>query len=176
MIVRQKTAVCATVLLVVAAFAVMAVLWSRRSTPVAATRPPPPLLAASAPVDPVPEPGAAPSSDRHESDENVVPPLPVGATKVPDGHLLKLSAMVNLTNAEERHIDKDQWSRAVPIARRLVQGPCDCEQRNWLNHFIAMGDSALAGSDADYYKLAGLMRKMARNDQQLAAHPEFFAH
>ncbi len=101
----------------------------------------------------------------------VIPPLPANAASVPDADLLKLSAMVNLPNADERHIDKNQWAAAVPIAEQLVQGPCDCEQRNWLNHFIEMGNDASPGSDDAYYKLAVLMRKMARNDQQLARDP-----
>lgn len=109
------------------------------------------------------------------NDEMIIPPLPADATFVPDADLLKLSALVNLPNAEERHIDKDQWGRALPIAQKLVQGPCDCEQRNWLVHFIEMGNNALAGSDDDYYRLAGAMRKMARNDKQLENDPAYFA-
>ncbi len=101
----------------------------------------------------------------------VIPPLPANAVSVPDADLLKLSAMVNLPNADERRINKEQWALAVPIAKQLVQGPCDCEQRNWLNHYIELGNDALTGSDDAYYNLAVLMHKMARNDRQLADNP-----
>ena len=112
-----------------------------------------------------------PEALRASEEPIVIPPLPANATSVPDADLLKLSAMVNLPNAEERRIDKEQWGRALPIARQLVQGPCDCEQRNWLNHYIEMGENALAGSNDAYFKLAILMQKMARNDKQLADDP-----
>ena len=127
---------------------------------------PQPSLTGTAPDQPTPAVAA--------NDETVIPPLPAGATSVPDADLLKLSALVNLPNAEERHIDKERWSRAVPIAQKLAQGPCDCEQRNWLVNFIDMGNSALAGSDDKYYRLAGLMQKMARNDKQFEKDPAFF--
>ena len=100
-----------------------------------------------------------------------IPPLPANAANVPDEDLLRLSASVGLANAPDRSIDKERWARVMPVAEKLVQGPCDCEQRNWLNHFIAMGEAARNGADEQYYQLAGLMVKLARNDQQLADDP-----
>ena len=135
------------------------------------------VQAQTVPATPIPlaEPVAVqPVALTVSEDANVIPSLPADATSVPDVDLLKLSTMVNLTNAEERHIDKEPWSRAVPIAQKLAQGPCDCEQRNWLVQFIQMGNDALAGSNDDYYRLATVMRKTARNDKQLANDPAFF--
>ena len=158
------------VLCVAAAFA------SRHLAPVAAPMPIP-LHAQNAPSTTVLPTASTPDHPAlltAADDANTIPPLPSDATSVPDADLLKLSAIVNLPNAEERHIDKKQWNRALPIAQRLAQGPCDCEQRNWLVQFIQMGNDALAGSEQDYYRLAGVMRKTARNDKQLADNPTFF--
>lgn len=98
-------------------------------------------------------------------------PLPANAAFVPDENLLQLSALVDLPNAANRNIDKSPWPQAVAVAEVLAQGPCDCEQRNWLNHFIEMGNDAISGADDAYYKLADLMVKMARNDKQLSRDP-----
>lgn len=158
--------------------AVMAVFFgwsSRHSAPgTANVSLPPSATPLVAPVAPAASPATS-AVEQAANEEPAVPPLPANATHVPDEYLLKLANMVRLTNADEHLIDKERWGRALPIAERLVQAPCDCEQRNWLNHFISMGNDALAGMDEDYYRTAVLMQKMARNDQQLADHPEFFA-
>ena len=168
----QKPAIYVVVGVVALAF-VMALTARPHQPDHVATSSPAPLPQPSREAEPA-SPAASPESVQAAapaaSEDIVIPPLPADAHYVPDAYLLKLSAMVNLPNAEERHIDKDQWSRAVPIAERLVQAPSDCEQRNWLSHFIAMGNDAIHGSEEDIYQQAGLMRKMARNDKQLTDH------
>ena len=94
-----------------------------------------------------------------------IPPLPANAVSVPDEDLLRLSAMVDLANAADRPPDKAGWQQALLIADRLQQGPCDCEQRNWLHHFVETGNSALTAS-ADYAENVQVMLTLARNDQQ----------
>ena len=73
--------------------------------------------------------------------------------------------MVDLANAADRPPDKEKWQQALVIADKLQQGPCDCEQRNWLHHFIETGNSALT-APADYAENVQLMLKLARNDKQ----------
>ena len=131
----------------------------------------PPSATAAVPVSALkPSPALAAATATPELSVNI-PPLPANATNVPDEDLLKLSASVDLANALDRSIDKERWARVMPVAEKLVQGPCDCEQRNWLNHFIAMGEAARNGADEEYRQLAGLLVKLARNDKQLADDP-----
>ena len=94
-----------------------------------------------------------------------IPPLPPDAVSVPDADLLRLSAMVDLPNAADHLPDKAGWQQAIVIADQLQQGPCDCEQRNWLKHFVETGNSALS-SPAEYAENVQLMLKLARNDKQ----------
>ena len=98
-----------------------------------------------------------------------IPPLPTNATSVPDDDLLRLSALVDLASAADRPPNKDGWRQAISIAEQLQQGPCDCEQRNWLHHFVETGNSALGGSSSDYAENAQLMLTLARNDKQAMA-------
>ncbi len=156
----------------------VAVLASRHRAPVAASVQTAPVVqvqgAPASPAPPSPDALDQPVALTVSEEANFIPPLPADATAVPDADLLKLSVMVDLTNADERHIDKERWSRAVPVAERLAQGPCDCEQRNWLTQFIRMGNDALTGSEEDYYRLVEVMRKTPRNDKQLQANAAFF--
>ncbi len=95
-----------------------------------------------------------------------LPPLSPKAASVPDKYLLNLSARVDLPHAGLRPPDKARWSRSIRVAEQLLQGPCDCAQRNWLNHFVAAGNLALTGSVADYQKELALLVTLARNDSQ----------
>ena len=112
----------------------------------------------------------APAFSQSDPVESVVaeslPPLSPKAASVPDKYLLNLSARVDLPHAGARPPDKSRWSLSIPVAEQLLQGPCDCEQRNWLNHFIATGNLALTGSVADYQKELALLVTLARNDSQ----------
>ena len=94
--------------------------------------------------------------------------IPSNATSTPDASLLRLSTMVSLAEARDHEPNKTQWAEAVANAQTLLQGPCDCGQRNWLNHFIEMGNYALSNS-GEYYKSAQLMATMPRNDDQAMA-------
>ena len=98
-----------------------------------------------------------------------IPPLPVNATSVPDEYFLKLAAMVDLAGAKDHRPDKKHWEQALAIAQNLSGGPCDCEQRNWLNHFMEMGNYALSDADQDYYQSAQLMATLGRNDHDAMA-------
>ena len=55
------------------------------------------------------------------------------------------------------------------MAQKFSVGLCDCEQRNWLNHFIEMGNAALANADDDYCVDADLMAILGRNDKDAMA-------
>ena len=99
----------------------------------------------------------------------LIAPLPANATAVPDEDLLKLAGLVRLANARYARPDKARWSQAIPIAQQLLAGPCDCEQRNWLNHFVAMGNDAVANSDAQYHEEAQLLATLGRNDEDAMA-------
>ncbi|MBA3961906.1 MAG: hypothetical protein H0X40_08400 [Chthoniobacterales bacterium] len=95
-----------------------------------------------------------------------LPPLSPKATSVPDKYLLNLSSTVDLPHAGLRPPDKARWAQSIRVAEQLLQGPCDCEQRNWLNHFVAAGNLALTGSVEDYQKELALLVTLARNDSQ----------
>ncbi len=82
-----------------------------------------------------------------------------------DSDLKTLGAMVDLGNAAKETPNKEHWTRAIAVAQTLLNGPCDCEQRNWLTHFVDTGNAALADSP-DYYKLAQVLPTLALNDQR----------
>jgi hypothetical protein len=105
------------------------------------------------------------------SPENVPPiaPLPSDAPSVPDACLLNLAAMVDLSQAGTHRPDKNRWRQAIPVAEKLIQGPCDCAQRVWLTRFIEMGNFALENSENEYYEHATLLASLGRNDDQAMA-------
>ena len=88
---------------------------------------------------------------------------------MPDEDLLQLSALVDLPNTPDHPADQALWKKATPIAEKLLKGPCDCEQRNWLNHFVEMGNAAQTGSEDQYKEDAKLMATLGRNDSQAIA-------
>jgi hypothetical protein len=98
-----------------------------------------------------------------------IPPLPANATSIPDEDLLKLSAMVDLADAATHRPDKERWKQAISISQKLMEGPCDCEQRNWLTRFVEMGNFALSDSESEYRGYATMMATMGRNDNQAMA-------
>ena len=98
-----------------------------------------------------------------------IPALPANATSVPDDNILTLARFVDLPNSAEHHPDKKRWSQAITAAEKLAQGPCDCAQRNWLTHFIEMGNFALSDSESDYRESAKLMATLGRNDEHAMA-------
>jgi len=96
-------------------------------------------------------------------------PLPANATNIPDENLLQLSLMVNLADAKDQAPDKNLWKAIIPAAQKLINGPCDCEQKIWLTHFLEMGDYALSDSLDKYHETARLMATLGRNDEQAMA-------
>ena len=93
-------------------------------------------------------------------------PLPANARTIPDHYLEELSAAVNLAGAREQPPDKGVWTEALPVAQKLMDGPCDCAQKVWLKHFIEMGNYALTDATRQYHETAGLMATLGRNDEQ----------
>jgi hypothetical protein len=98
-----------------------------------------------------------------------LPDVPANAVAVPDKNLLQLAKMVDLPNAAGHPADKPQWAQAASAARKLLGGPCDCDQRNWLNHFVETASYALSGSSAEYDDSAKLLSTLGRNNDQSAA-------
>ena len=96
-------------------------------------------------------------------------PLPANATFIPDEYLERLSTMVNLAGARDHAPDKTLWAQALPVAQKLMDGPCDCAQKVWLKHFIEMGDFALSDSATQYHETANLISTLGRNDAQAMA-------
>ncbi len=137
------------------------------AVPPAESTPLPPVAVVTPPVKvspPVVKTAAVPASF---NDDPVIP-LPPNVKTVPDEDLLKLSGMVNLAGAVagDQPPDKAQWKHALPIAEQLDQAPCDCDQRNWLEHFIQTGYHALADENDQFYTSAREMATLRRNVNQ----------
>ena len=95
--------------------------------------------------------------------------FPANGGTVPDQALLKLCAMVNIANAVNEAPDKNKWQEALPIAEKLLDYPCDCAQRNWLSHFVELGNDALHGSEQEYNTAAQVLTTLGRNNAQAVA-------
>jgi len=98
------------------------------------------------------------------------PPSSLQAAPIPvlNSDLDRLAAAVKLGEANTGGVSKETWARQVPVAEKLLQGLCDCDQRNWLKHFVKTGNDALSGSE-DYYQSIQLLAKLRRSDQDLTA-------
>ena len=81
-----------------------------------------------------------------------------------DNYLLKLEGMVEVANAPYGEPDKASWERALPVAKILEQGMCDCAQRNWLNQFIVLGEVGLTGDRDQYHQQGKVMASIMRYD------------
>ncbi len=81
-----------------------------------------------------------------------------------DNYLLKLEGMVDVANARYGAPDKESWQQALPVAKVLEEGMCDCAQRNWLNQFIAMGEAGLAGDLTAYHQQGETMAGIGRRN------------
>ena len=92
--------------------------------------------------------------------------LPANAPMIPEKYIDQLSQAVNLAAAPVQPPDKAEWTRALPYAQKLMDGPCDCAQKVWLKHFIEMGNYALADSSSDYHQTASLLVTLGRNDDE----------
>jgi hypothetical protein len=83
--------------------------------------------------------------------------------------LSNLAAAVHLKSATLADIDKNQWKTALPKAKQLLNGACDCEERNWLNHFVETGNEALS-SDKEYEPSAKFLLTLPKNDEEAVKH------
>jgi hypothetical protein len=82
-----------------------------------------------------------PSTEQSFAQENT-------AYIVQDSDLQKLVTAIDFKSGPSSDLVKAQWAKELLVANHLVHGVCDCEQRNWLNHFIETGNYAVAGSPA----------------------------
>jgi hypothetical protein len=140
----------------------------QRSRP-ATTKPAAPSLLASPgteaqPMEPPPAPVASPDIKTAGSPQ-ISPPGAVAT--VQDSDLQKLADAVKLGRTNTGDVGKDVWAREVPVAQKLLQGLCDCDQRNWLKHFVETGNQAVSGSE-QYYQSVQILATLRRNDRQLA--------
>ena len=113
-----------------------------------------------------PKPTATPASPTATATVTLTA-LPADATSVPDDALSQLSNLVDLKHAATQPPDKQRWAQAIPAASKLMEGPCDCDQRNWLKHFVKMGNAAFSDSHTDYSEEAQLLSTIRRNDTQV---------
>jgi hypothetical protein len=124
--------------------------------PVAST----PSFAAQAPV---PDASPAPKTEVTFSTLS-----PAAALPVQDSDLQKLAAAVKLGQTNTGDVGKDVWAQETPVAEKLLQGLCDCDQRNWLTHFVKTGHDAISGSQ-DYYQSVQLLAQLRVSNQQASA-------
>lgn len=101
-------------------------------------------------------------------------PAPVGDAGKPTGIVVtdsdinQLADAVRLGAQKTGDVGKDVWARETPIAKKLLNGMCDCDQRNWLKHFVLTGQEAISGSE-NYYQSVQLLATLRRNNSELSA-------
>jgi hypothetical protein len=83
--------------------------------------------------------------------------------------LKNLALQVNLTNIKASASDKEQWQKAIPKAQELLSGACDCEQRNWLTHFVEAGNDAVSG-DNQFEDTAKFLATLPHDDSEATTH------
>jgi hypothetical protein len=98
-------------------------------------------------------------------------PSPASAMAVQDSDIAQLAAAVNLGSASAG-VSKDVWARETPVAQKLLNGLCDCDQRNWLNHFVETGNEALSGSE-NYDKSVQVLATLRRSNIDLVNNQNF---
>lgn len=84
-----------------------------------------------------------------------------------DSDLAGLADAVKL-NQLSAGVGKEVWAQQIPVAQKLLEGSCDCDQRNWLKHFIQTGQFAMTGSN-QYMKSVRLLAKLRRSNADLAS-------
>lgn len=85
---------------------------------------------------------------------------------VQDSDIAQLAAAVKLGTTNTASVGKDVWARETPVAERLLNGLCDCDQRNWLKHFVQTGNEAINGSE-NYYQSVQLLETLRRSNADL---------
>jgi hypothetical protein len=93
---------------------------------------------------------------------------PAAPVSVQNSDIDSLAAAVKLGEPNAGGVGKEVWARETPVAEKLLQGLCDCDQRNWLKHFVKAGNEALSGSE-NYYQSIQELAKLRRSDQDLTA-------
>jgi len=83
--------------------------------------------------------------------------------------LQSLAASVHLKKTNLGEMDRSLWKKALPQAQKLLQGACDCEERNWLNHFVETGNAALT-DPKEYLESAKLLVSLPKNDDEATKH------
>jgi hypothetical protein len=124
-------------------------------------------LAASASGNPAVAPASVASGSNLAACPAVARSVSTGQT-VLAADLNNLADRVKLDDGALQNVDKAEWAKQLPIAEQLLQGICDCEQRNWLNRFILTANDALAGS-SDYFASVQILDHLARNDNEETA-------
>jgi hypothetical protein len=89
------------------------------------------------------------------------------AYAVQDSDINQLAEAVKLGESAAGDVGKEVWVRETPIAEKLLQGLCDCDQRNWLKHFIETGHEAIDGSE-QYYPSVQLLATLRHSNADLA--------
>jgi hypothetical protein len=87
---------------------------------------------------------------------------------VTDADINQLAAAVKLGAQGTGDVGKNVWARETPVAEKLLNGMCDCDQRNWLNHFVETGKEAVSGSE-NYFHSVQLLSALHRSDKDLTA-------
>jgi hypothetical protein len=92
--------------------------------------------------------------------------VPAGGIQVTPADQEKLAQMVGLSDKPDQPLNKEKWEKAIPIAQKLANQSADCEQRNWLNQFVVVGNMAIEGSP-DFQKYAPVLATMCRDEKEL---------
>jgi hypothetical protein len=119
-------------------------------------QPPAPTSGSAAPV-----PKPAPAS---------VAADPALSNTLLDSGIASLAAAIRLGKAPANDVSKDVWVRELPIAQKLLGGDCDCDQRNWLKHYIQTGQEAVSGSTR-YPQSLQMLATLRRSNQDVASAP-----
>lgn len=90
-------------------------------------------------------------------------PVPVA---VNDADLLQLADSIQLGSPSSGRVGKEVWRRQIPVAQKLLRGMCDCDQRNWLKHFVETGQDAVSDS-AHFGESIQLLASLRRKNQSL---------
>jgi hypothetical protein len=80
--------------------------------------------------------------------------------------LNNLADKVKLDGGALQNVDAAEWAQQLPNAEQMLQGMCDCEQRNWLNRFVTTANDAIAGSN-NYFTSVKILDQMPRTDDEL---------
>jgi hypothetical protein len=88
------------------------------------------------------------------------------AVTVQDSDIAQLASAVKLGTPTAGSISKEVWARETPVAEKLLNGLCDCDQRNWLKHFVQTGNEAISGSE-NYYQSVQVLGTLRRSNADL---------